>query len=122
MKTAYLRNQPIIFGMRSDPEPINAIRLFHAESPVTDTYPNRPELFVISDHFEVKRWMGGIRFKNAVVLIGKRLDMPWKLAIGFPKTWESEMSHKGFALPEAISESASARIESKRPSSRSLAI
>ncbi len=108
--------------MRSDPEPINPRRLFNAQSSVTDADANGPQVPFGSDFLEVKRRMLWIGLKEAVILVREQLNRARKIAVMFPKSWESEMFHKGFPVSEAISESTSARTESKRPESRSSAI
>ncbi len=63
-----LSDETIVFGVSTDPEPVNTIRYFHAKSAVTHPDANRS---IGTYDFEMKGWMLGIGLQQFEVLVCK---------------------------------------------------
>ena len=63
--------EPLIFAMRSNPEPSNAAFDDRSERPVVEPHANRPE---VADSLEVERRMFWIRLQKLKVLVCQFAD------------------------------------------------
>ena len=61
--------------MIADPEPNNTVALFDPEGSVIYADADGPELLVLTDFFEMQRWMCWIKFEKPVVFIGQLLNL-----------------------------------------------
>ena len=77
-----LADQLVVLGVRSDPEPDDAVRCFHAHRAIVDANARRVE----TPHLlEVKRGVPGIAFELFETAVGKTLDCNWRRAIALPE-------------------------------------
>ena len=72
MSIARLCDDPIVFGMRSDPEPADTAFDFSCKGSMMSAHAYRPE---IANLLEMERGMPGIRFEKFVVLVGESADI-----------------------------------------------
>ena len=72
LSIARLCDDLVVFGMRSDPEPVDAALNLSREGPMMRAHAYRPE---IADPLEMERRMPGIRFEKFVVLVGEGADL-----------------------------------------------
>ena len=78
-----LADEPVVFSVRADPEPLNSAVHIVSEDSVVSADASRPER---ADAFEMKRWMARIHLEQLVVLVGKRTDVLWQGSVQCPKS------------------------------------
>ena len=64
--------QPIVVGMRADPEPHQSVCRFDRERTVANADPSGPEP---TDLLEVERWMPRVLLQTGICLIGESLHI-----------------------------------------------
>ena len=67
--------QPIIIGVRTDPEPHDRLGTHYSDRSITETDAHRINRFGGMNLFKLKAWVTGIAFEEPVGIIGLLLNM-----------------------------------------------
>ena len=70
-----LKEQFIVIGVASDPEPDYALGFVHSERAITDANPDRPKLLVFANLFELKGSVRRVYFEKLKILISELLNL-----------------------------------------------
>ena len=95
---AVLRNNSVVFGMRTGPSAQKPLLGLFCESAITATDANGP---IITDSLEVKRWVIRIGFEELEVLPRKILNLRRQLVEQLPEVRACEVSQSLVLLPAA---------------------
>jgi len=109
---ANLSDQAIVFGVRPDPEPADAVGHFHTEGTIAQPDAHRAES---PDRLELKRRMLRISLQQLVILVCQFTHIRRQSPIRRPEVVRRVVLQSGVVRPAACSASARSASLSRRP-------
>lgn len=91
-----LRDQLVVFGMTSDPEPEQAFGDFHRQRTKMDANPDR---IICADLFQVERGMIRVGIEKNEVFIRKFTHVCGKFAMAYPESRGGKVPQISRAFP-----------------------